>query len=1211
MADRISDETLNFNVIINGNKAQAQLGNLQEAQRKLRKANVDLRKEKVKLIKQGKKESEEYRRITKAIRENNAAIKKNREEQANLRQQIGLTGLTTRQLTQEQRRLQSIMSGFSPNTPQWKKYNDELQKVNKQLGKVRARMRGVSGVISKMKSEFGSLFTVLTGGLSLVALLQGMKKLVSSNAELSDIQADVAKTTGLTDDEINQLTSSLKRFDTRTPVKALLELAVEAGRLGKDSVEDIEEFVKTADKIRVALGDDLKGDVNENINIIGKLAKQYKVGEKTGDSFGTSMEKIGSAVNEVSASGSNQAGFLVDYLKRLSGISSQARISAEDQLGFAAALDEAGQSVEVSGTTMSTIITNMYKDTETFAKVAKVSTEEFTDLLSKDANEAFLLFLKGLQGNNEGLSIMTKKMDDLGLEGARSAGVLTSLASNIDNVRSKQLIASRALEEGTSLTDEFNKKNQNLAATLDKIGNAIANRFTGSGLQKFFNNVAGAVLNMVQASETAVESYENQGKKVVELEKKLVPLVEEYDTLKSKTKLSKEEQDRMKVVIGQIAKITPTAITAFDEYGNALDISSDKAKNFIETQKALLLFRNQEAIKEQTDQLKEYESAIAKIQNTLSRRDEDGDVSKKRVTISKTDKVTISEEKLSGSQIQKLQQQLQEYQTKRIGVEASLNELSGDYLDQYAEREREKTRMTLEELRKRATALELDFDKDTSAEELRQLISNQERRLAILEANRLKESELAEKALKEAERRQKKVLENFIKESADFQQFLADQRAEKEANDLKGIEKELALLDIKHKKEKEKFLLTEEERKFLSEKQILEREAYIKELEESQETERNDLKVQRQTELNERLRILEEENWVEQEALRLEREAMQAETDEERALILLERAQLLADLELRIEQAKELERLRLAGATEEEITAIKRKHALQRQGMEQTFQRQSAEVKKQDVKWTEMTEQQKLNFTMNALAGAADAFNEGSAAWKAAKIAETTIATYQSAVSAFSGMTSAIPGPVGIALGIAAAGFAVASGIKQVQNIANTDIKKIDKPKKQKIKGREAGLYPENIDVTRTDGRRYNAKNGGSTSTQIVTSPTYFSDDYIAGENGPEMVIDAPTFRRLDPQVVEHIQYVHKGVKGYENGLFPAENQTATNTNDTTEQQEQQSIKDEMMLQVMGSVLNRLNNPIKPNLIFGYPEAEAIDDLNKERRESEQNGTLS
>ena len=54
---------------------------------------------------------------------------------------------------------------------------------------------------------------------------------------------------------------------------------------------------------------------------------------------------------------------------------------------------------------------------------------------------------------------------------------------------------------------------------------------------------------------------------------------------------------------------------------------------------------------------------------------------------------------------------------------------------------------------------------------------------------------------------------------------------------------------------------------------------------------------------------------------------------------------------------------------------------------------------------------------------------------KAASVAATTISTIQGGVAAFTGMTSSIPGPVGIGLGIAAAAAALASGYASVKKI--------------------------------------------------------------------------------------------------------------------------------------------------------------------------------
>src|SRR5690606_18723795 len=96
-------------------------------------------------------------------------------------------------------------------------------------------------------------------------------------------------------------------------------------------------------------------------------------------------------------------GYLVDFTKRLGGVAPSAGISMANILGFGATLDQLGQSVEVSGTAMSQIITNMFSDTATYARVAGMEVGEFSDLLKKDANEALLTLLGSLRGNDEGM----------------------------------------------------------------------------------------------------------------------------------------------------------------------------------------------------------------------------------------------------------------------------------------------------------------------------------------------------------------------------------------------------------------------------------------------------------------------------------------------------------------------------------------------------------------------------------------------------------------------------------------------------------------------------------------------------------------------------------------------------------------------------------------------------------------------------------------
>lgn len=66
---------------------------------------------------------------------------------------------------------------------------------------------------------------------------------------------------------------------------------------------------------------------------------------------------------------------------------------------------------------------------------------------------------------------------------------------------------------------------------------------------------------------------------------------------------------------------------------------------------------------------------------------------------------------------------------------------------------------------------------------------------------------------------------------------------------------------------------------------------------------------------------------------------------------------------------------------------------------------------------------------------AADLLGKHTVAGKALAVAATTIDTFKSAQSAYTGMVKAIPGPVGIAAGVAAAAVSVAAGLANVKKI--------------------------------------------------------------------------------------------------------------------------------------------------------------------------------
>ena len=148
------------------------------------------------------------------------------------------------------------------------------------MEKVRVGMRSASAEVrnapSMWQNAIGKVKNFLPAlGIS-SAIISGFNKLrqlISESTpayrEYDDKLADVMKTTGLAKDETEALSKSLKKIDTRTPQNELLDLARVAGKLGIDSAKEVEGFVRAADKINVALSEDLGGNAEEALNEVG------------------------------------------------------------------------------------------------------------------------------------------------------------------------------------------------------------------------------------------------------------------------------------------------------------------------------------------------------------------------------------------------------------------------------------------------------------------------------------------------------------------------------------------------------------------------------------------------------------------------------------------------------------------------------------------------------------------------------------------------------------------------------------------------------------------------------------------------------------------------------------------------------------------------------------------------------------------------------
>lgn len=526
--------------------------------------------------------------------------------------------------------VRTTMIGLERQLSNMKKADDPAgyEKLRKQLDQVRRahnsmvnELKGGEGSLNKFKMTWKDIAAGFVGGSvinqSIFLIQSGIVSLIASAGKLSDSLADVSKQTGLTGDDLKGLNEDLMRINTRTPVEQLRQLAVVAGKLGYETRSEVLSFVKAANMINVALGEDLGGNVEDVLNDIGKLVEIFGLEEEFG--IEKSLLKIGSAINTVGASSQANEGYLVNWSKRFAGIAPNAGISISDTLGMAAAADILGQSSELSATNIGKMIIAMGKDVPYFARVARMSVKQFSDLLKTDGNEAFLRVLEGAKSSTKGVEGLAKMLETLGIEGSEGAAVLGAFAKNTQLVREQQEIANAAFEKGTSVIDEYNTKNQNAAAVLEKIGKFFTNTWertvlgAASAIESF-----GKVTGMISSMDDAARKYSAQQEKVNALAGGMTPLINRYDELKKKTSLSKDEQAEMKKIIDRIAEVLPNSVTRFDQYGNAIDISTGKARDAIEVQKQLLKVLNRDAVKEVDERMVAVRRSLENNQKLLN-----------------------------------------------------------------------------------------------------------------------------------------------------------------------------------------------------------------------------------------------------------------------------------------------------------------------------------------------------------------------------------------------------------------------------------------------------------------------------------------------------------------------------------------------------------------------------------------------------------------
>lgn len=359
--------------------------------------------------------------------------------------------------------LNKQMKGMQRGTEQFKQMERQAKQLKAELQAVRAEGVAQESWIKRSADWFNRMQGLALGAVAAISgITFTVKKCVEEYAKMDDEMTNVRKYTGQAAEEVERMNEDFKKMDTRTPRQKLNQLAEDAGRLGITSTAAVEEFVDGADKINVALGDDL-GD--KAVSQIGKLAQMF--GEDKTKGLRGAMLATGSAVNELAQNSSASAGYLVDFTARVAGVGKQAGFTQAQIMGLASVLDQNMQQDETAATAVQNLLAKMFQDSARFAKIAGLNVKDFAKTLKEDANGALLQFLAAMRAKG-GFADLAPMFEEMKMDGSRATGVLTVLADKLDDIKTAQNLANEAYSEGTSVLNEFETQNESVQAQLDK-----------------------------------------------------------------------------------------------------------------------------------------------------------------------------------------------------------------------------------------------------------------------------------------------------------------------------------------------------------------------------------------------------------------------------------------------------------------------------------------------------------------------------------------------------------------------------------------------------------------------------------------------------------------------------------------------------------------------------------------------------------------------
>lgn len=408
---------------------------------------------------------------------------------ADLRRQYSMLEQTLKGTRMSQSALNDILSRSKQGKASldelrraYKQLEEEMNQVNttskefadkqKSMKELKKNIDEVTGATNKQGGAWHTALKNLTAYVGLFSVFDHIKDLVTGaikkNLEYSGSLTDIRKVSGLTMEQVKQLSTELAKIDTRTSVDGLAQLAYQGAKLGmgKYGVEGMAQFVRAADQINVAIGEEMG---EEALPALSKMVEVMGLIPKMG--IEKAMEATGSAMFKLSSTSTSTSNDIVEFSKRLTGVARTAGITTDQLLALGSASSSMMLMPEVASTAMGKFIVALQKNHNLIAKELGIPDETIKNLYaSGHAMDAIVLVLEKMRdkGNMNALGGIFK---DLGSDGQRLVTAMVTMSKNVDILKDHLYESEEAFREATAVGKEYSMQQQSAIGILERANN--------------------------------------------------------------------------------------------------------------------------------------------------------------------------------------------------------------------------------------------------------------------------------------------------------------------------------------------------------------------------------------------------------------------------------------------------------------------------------------------------------------------------------------------------------------------------------------------------------------------------------------------------------------------------------------------------------------------------------------------------------------------